>query len=43
MVDSKGVRFIGKAMRSGDGTWTCLADVGGALCRVEVRVSPVGP
>lgn len=39
-VDSKGVRFIGKAKRYADGTWRCLADVGGALCVVEVRIRP---
>lgn len=42
MTDSSGVRFIGKARRGPAGTWTCLADVGGALCRVEVRITPGG-
>lgn len=36
----KGVRYLGKAKRQPDGTWQCLADVGGALCRVECRISP---
>jgi hypothetical protein len=39
MVDAKGIRFIGKAILMGDGTWRCLADVGGALCRVEVKIT----
>jgi|HubBroStandDraft_2_1064218.scaffolds.fasta_scaffold105994_2 hypothetical protein len=39
-VDSKGVNFIGKAKRQSDGTWRCLADVGGCLCVVEVRIRP---
>ena len=39
MVNKKGVKFIGKAKRHENGTWTCLADVGGALCVVEVRIT----
>ena len=39
MVDAKGVIFIGKAKRQADGTWRCLANVGGALCVVEVRIT----
>jgi hypothetical protein len=39
MHDAKGVRFLGKATLMGDGTWRCLADVGGALCRVEVKIT----
>jgi len=39
MVDSKGVQFIGKAKRQPDGTWRCLANVGGAFCIVEVKVT----
>lgn len=42
-VDAKGVRFIGKAKRQPDGTWRALADVGGALCLVEVNVSIANP
>jgi hypothetical protein len=38
--ESTGIRYIGKATRTFDGTWLCLADVGGALCRVEVTVRP---
>ena len=39
MVDTKGVRCIGNATRQIDGTWRCLANVGGALCIVEVSIS----
>jgi hypothetical protein len=39
IVDARGIRYIGKAAKHNDGTWTCLADVGGALCRVEVTIS----
>lgn len=35
-VDNQGVRFIGKAAAQEDGTWRALADVGGALCLVEL-------
>ena len=38
-VDAKGIRYIGKAAKQPDGKWICLADVGGALCRVEVTIS----
>ena len=38
--ESTGIRYIGKAMKDFDGRWLCLADVGGALCRVEVSVRP---
>ncbi len=37
--DSAGVRFLGKARRQKDGSWICLADVHGALCRVEVKIT----
>ena len=39
VVDDKGMRFIGKAKKQPDGTWVCLANVGGALCQVEVRIT----
>lgn len=39
-VDDKGIRYIGKARRQSDGTWRCLANVGGALCLVEVKITP---
>lgn len=35
-----GIRYIGKARKTFDGCWRCLADVGGSLCLVELRVSP---
>lgn len=38
-VDSKGVRYLGRAVRMDDGTWRCLADVGGCLCRVECSIT----
>ncbi len=34
-----GVKLIGKALEQFDGTYICLADVHGALCRVEVRLT----
>jgi hypothetical protein len=39
MVDAKGVVFIGMAKRQPNGTWRCLANVGGALCVVEVKIT----
>ena len=38
--DSTGIRYIGKATKTYEGRWLCLADVGGALCRVELTVRP---
>lgn len=40
-VDAKNdqIRFIGKARRQTDGTWRCIADVGGALCVVQVKIT----
>jgi len=35
-----GLRYIGKATRTFEGRWICLAAVGNALCRVEVSVRP---
>lgn len=37
-VDAKGVRYIGEAFEQWDGSWRCLADVGGALCIAEVSI-----
>ena len=37
--DRKGIQYIGTARRQADGTWQCLANVGGALCLVEVSIS----
>lgn len=38
--EAAGVRYLGKATRGFDGRWTCLAQVGQMLCRVEVAVRP---
>lgn len=38
LVDSKGIQYIGKATQQLDGTWRALANVGGALCLVEVNI-----
>lgn len=39
LMDRKGVVYIGKAKRQPDGTYRCLANVGGALCIVEVTIT----
>ncbi len=39
-IDARGIRYLGKATRQEDGTWRCLADVDGALCLVEVTLTP---
>ncbi len=33
------IYLIGKASLIPDGTWRCLANVGGALCLVEVKLT----
>jgi hypothetical protein len=38
--EATGIRYLGTATKTFEGTWLCLADVGGALCRVELRVTP---
>lgn len=38
--ESTGIQYIGKAMKTYEGHWLCLANVGGALCRVEVTMKP---
>jgi len=38
-LDAKGVMFLGTAKRQDDGTWRCLANVGGALCIVEPKIT----
>jgi hypothetical protein len=38
--EANGIRYLGKATRGFDGRWTCLAQVGNALCTVEVSVRP---
>lgn len=42
MTDERGgvyIEFYGKATLQPDGTWRCFANVGGALCIVEVNVT----
>jgi hypothetical protein len=39
ILDEKGFEYIGKATKQPDGSWQCLANVGGALCRVEVNIA----
>lgn len=34
-----GIRYIGKAIKTDDGMWCCLADVIGHLCFVKVKIS----
>ena len=38
--ESTGIRYIGKATKIFGGRWRCLANVGGALCLVELTVRP---
>lgn len=38
-VDDRGIMYIGKARLQPDGTWRVLANVGGALCLVEVSLT----
>lgn len=38
--ETTGIRYIGKATKTFEGRWLCLAQVGNALCRVEVTVKP---
>lgn len=33
------IEFYGKATSQPDGTWRCLANVGGTLCVVEVTIT----
>jgi hypothetical protein len=33
------IRYIGIAELQPNGKWTCLADVGGEFCRVEVSIT----
>lgn len=40
MYDQRnGIQYIGNARRRNDGKWVCLANVGGALCLVEVTIT----
>jgi hypothetical protein len=40
LVDSKHpeITYWGKAVLAADGTWQCLANIGGCLCRVEINI-----
>lgn len=38
--EATGVKYIGTATRTFEGRWLCLAQVGRALCRVELTVRP---
>ena len=38
--ETTGIRYIGKATKTFDDHWLCLANIGGALCRVELTVRP---
>lgn len=39
MDEKTGIQYIGKAILQSNGLFRCLANVGGALCVVEVRVT----
>ena len=32
------ISYIGKATKQLDGSWRCLANVGGKLCLVEIKI-----
>ena len=38
--ETTGIQYIGKATKTFGGRWRCLANVGGALCLVELTVKP---
>lgn len=38
-VDEHGFRYFGKATLQASGMWKCLADIGGMLCIVEVKLT----
>jgi hypothetical protein len=33
------IQYLGRATMQFDGTWRCLANVAGALCLVEVKIT----
>ncbi len=39
----EGVQLWGRAQRQADGTYQCLANVHGCLCRVELKVTSPPP
>ena len=38
--EATGIRYLGNATKTFEGRWLCLAQVGNALCRVELSVRP---
>lgn len=38
-ITKEGHRLIGKAKLQPDGSWLCLADVGGTFSRIEIRIT----
>jgi hypothetical protein len=38
--ESTGIRYLGKATKTFNDRWMCLAQIGGALCRIELSVRP---
>jgi hypothetical protein len=42
-IDTLGTVYLGVATKQEDGTWQCLANVAGALCLVEVKITPKMP
>lgn len=38
--ETTGIRYIGKASKTLEDRWLCLAQIGRALCRVELTVHP---
>ncbi len=40
--EARGVEYIGVARKQPNGKWLCLANVGGALCRVEASITFAG-
>jgi hypothetical protein len=39
--EAQGIHYIGEASQLPNGKWVCLANVRGALCRVEVSIKPL--
>lgn len=38
-VDDRGICYYGYAVEYIDGSWVCLANIDGTLCRVEVKIN----
>lgn len=43
IVTPSGAKLWGVAKKQEDGTWRCLAEVGGTLCSVEISISDAEP